>query len=166
MIISFVVAASENGVIGKDNQLPWRLPDDLKFFRKTTLGKPVIMGRKTWESLGGNPLPKRQNIVLSSNAPNLPEGVLHYTSIKDAVNAARQREAPEACIIGGGQIFAAALPLADIVYLTRVHTVIEHGEVFFPALPKEEWILAWEEAHHADELNNYDFSFQRWERRK
>jgi len=164
MIISFVVAAAENNVIGVDNQLPWRLPEDLRFFKRTTLGKPVVMGRKTWESLGGKPLPSRQNIVLSSKPMMLPEGVLHSTSLEEALNTARESGAAETCIIGGGQIFQAALPLADIIYLTRVHTVIEGGDAHFPTLDATEWKLVWEEPHQADEKNNFDFTFQRWER--
>jgi dihydrofolate reductase len=164
MIISFVVAAAENNAIGRNNQLPWRLPEDLRFFKRTTLGKPVIMGRKTWESLGGKPLPNRQNIVLSSKPPELPEGVLHSASLEDALNITKASGAEETCIIGGGQIFEAALPLADVIYLTRVHTVIEDGDAFFPVLSADVWKLAWEEAHQADEKNNFDFTFQRWER--
>lgn len=166
MIISFVVAVSENNVIGKDNKLPWRLPADLQFFKKTTLGKPVIMGRKTWESINERPLAGRLNIVLSSLALNLPDGMPQCTSIDDALQVAKMRDAGEACIIGGGEIFKATLPIADIIYLTRVHTIIEDGTVFFPELDKKVWELKWEEAHETDEKNNYAYTFQRFERRK
>ncbi len=166
MIISFVVAASENGVIGKDNHLPWRLPADLQFFKKTTFGKPVIMGRKTWESLGSKPLPGRLNIVLSSHYLDLREGMVHCTSIEDALKIAEEANPQEACIIGGGELFKATLPMADNIYFTRVQTVIENGDVFFPELKKTDWKRTWEEPHEADEKNIYPFTFQKWERRK
>ena len=162
MIITLVVAASENNVIGRDNKLPWHLPDDLKFFKKTTLGKPVLMGRKTWESMNGKPLPGRTNIVLSGSAPELPPGVLLFSSIREALSACNGE--PEVCIIGGGQIFNETLDLADNIYLTRVHTTIEDGSVFFPELDAGLWQLSWQEHHEADERHAFAFTFQHYEK--
>lgn len=160
-----VVAASENNVIGKGNELPWHLPDDLKFFKKITSGKPVVMGRKTFESLG-RALPNRLNIVLSRQQPALTEGVLHYTSLEDALAFLQAGQTPEACIIGGGIIFKEAIALADEVYLTRVHTVIPDGDAFFPELSSGEWELSWEEHHPADEKHQFSFTFQQYKRKK
>jgi dihydrofolate reductase len=165
MIRTLIVAASENNVIGINNDMPWHLSDDLKFFKKTTLGKPVLMGRKTYESLG-KPLPKRLNIVLSRNAIALPEGVLHYRSYNEAIAYLEQEHTPEVCIIGGGIVFEEALAAADQVYLTRVHTTLENGEVFFPNLDSALWEKVWEEFHPQDEQHAFAFTFQRFERKK
>jgi dihydrofolate reductase len=121
MIKTIVVAASENNVIGIDNNLPWHLPDDLKFFKKTTLGKPVLMGRKTFESLG-RPLPNRLNIVLSRSKQALPEGVLQFSDYNEAILYLEGKHTEEVCIIGGGVVFANTLDLVDQLFITRVHT--------------------------------------------
>jgi dihydrofolate reductase len=163
MIRTIVVAASENNVIGINNNLPWHLSDDLKFFKKITLGKPVLMGRKTFESLG-KPLPKRLNIVLSRSTQNLPEGVLHFDKYELAIQFLEKEQTPEVCIIGGGVVFADAIDSADQIYLTRVHTTLDNGEVFFPLLEKEKWNLVWEEFHPQDELHNYSFTFQHYKK--
>lgn len=163
MEIRIVVAASENNFIGIDNQLPWHLPDDLKFFKKMTSHMPVVMGKNTWISLG-KALPNRLNIVISSILKEVPEGVLIVESLEKAIEYLRIESHEVVSIIGGGQIYKAALPLTDVVYLTRVHTVLQNGTVTFPVLPKEDWKLTWEEAHHADEKHAFDFTFQKWER--
>lgn len=164
MVVSFIVAASENDGIGINNQLPWHLPEDLKFFKRTTLGKPVIMGRKTYESLG-RPLPGRLNIVLSKNADlQLPDGVLLMHDIADAIALLNEQQTEEAFIIGGGNIFRKTLEFADRIYLTRVHTTLEEADVFFPHLDHSHWHLAWEEAHGADEKHAFAYTFQRYER--
>jgi dihydrofolate reductase len=163
MELTLVVAASENNVIGKGNQLPWHLSDDLKFFKQVTSGKPVVMGRKTFESLG-RPLPNRLNIVLSRSAISLPEGVLLFHALQEALEYLRQQALPEACIIGGGIVFEEALPVATQVYLTRVHTTIADGEAFFPELSPDQWQLTWESAHPADEKHAYAFTFQQYKR--
>jgi len=162
MKLILVVAAAENNVIGVQNELPWHLPDDLKFFKKITLNKPVIMGKNTWFSIG-KPLPNRLNIVISTTLEEVPEGVLRFDTLKASLEYLQSLNIPEACIIGGGYLFKEALPLAATIYLTRVHTQIENGEVFFPALPAI-WKKVWEEHHHKDERHIYDFSFQQWER--
>jgi len=161
MQISFVVAASENNVIGIDNELPWHLPMDLKFFKKMTSGKPVIMGRKTFESLG-KALPNRLNIVLSRHLKKPPEDTQLFPKFKDALTFLNTENYPEICIIGGGQVFAESMDLADIIYITRVHTVIENGTAFFPEIDKGKWRLEWEEHHEKDEKHQFSFTFQKW----
>lgn len=165
MIISGIVAIAENNAIGRDNQLPWHLPEDLKFFKRTTMGKPVIMGRKTYESIG-KPLPGRLNIVLSSN-PNLdmPEGVPVYNNVRGALHKVEE-EHDEVFIIGGGKIFEETLSIMDRLYVTVVKTKVEGADAFFPHMDHTHWKLVWEEAHQADEKHQYDYTFQHWERVK
>ncbi len=164
MILSFIVAVSENNAIGKGNALPWHLPEDLKCFKRTTLGKPVLMGRKTYESLG-RPLPGRLNIVVSGNKElELPDGVLLYNDINAAVERMQHETAEEGFIIGGGKIFEETMALADRMYITRVHTTIPDADVFFPDVDHTHWKLVWEEKHNADEKHKYSFDFQQYER--
>lgn len=161
MTISLIVAASSNNVIGVNNQLPWHLPNDLKFFKNLTWAMPVVMGRRTFESMG-KALKGRLNIVITSNKDAEFENAVTVNSVKDALFVAQDGDYNEVFIIGGGQIFNEVLPKADKVYLTRVHTEIE-GDVFFPQLDKK-WKLAWNEDHSKDEKHAYDYSFQRWEK--
>src|SRR6185312_3005695 len=120
MILSFIVAVSENNAIGIRNTLPWHLPEDLKFFKRTTIGKPVIMGRKTYQSLG-SPLPGRLNIVLSSQKDIiLPAGVLLYNDVNAAIERLKQEKVEEGFIIGGGKVFETTMALAERMYVTRV----------------------------------------------
>jgi dihydrofolate reductase len=166
MILSFIVALADNNAIGINNELPWHLPDDLKFFKKTTLGKPVLMGRKTYESLG-KPLKGRLNIVVSSNPSFRPEdGVLVYKNMEDAVARLSEEPIDEAFIIGGGKVFTDTLHLAQRMYLTRVHTSIPDADAFFPSFNEAEWKLSWSEDHVADEKHRFSFTFQQWERVK
>lgn len=134
-MISLVVAAARNNVIGKGNALPWSLPNDLKHFREVTAGHTIIMGRKTFESIG-RPLPKRRNIVITRQADYKPEGVEVVGSLDAAVVTVPPDE--EVFVIGGGEIFKQALPIADRVYLTRVEVDIE-GDAFFPPLEPGQW---------------------------
>jgi dihydrofolate reductase len=134
-LISLIAALAENGVIGRDNALPWRLPADLARFRRLTLGKPVIMGRKTYESIG-RPLPQRRNIVLSRQDLALPEGAVRADGPAAALELADG--AAETMVIGGAEIYRLFLPLARRLYLTRVHAEIE-GDTRFPPLPAAEW---------------------------
>lgn len=164
MIISVIVAASENQVIGIDNKLPWHMPADLKYFKSHTLGKPIIMGRKTFESVG-KPLPGRHNIVITRQPDYEQEGVFVVPSIEAAIDKARTFEGSELFITGGTEIFKQALPLVQRVYLTRIHTVVE-GDAHFPVIHEPEWTLVKEDAHQPDEKNKYPYSFQVWERRK
>ena len=160
MMISIIVAASENGVIGVQGELPWRLSDDLRRFKQLTMGKPIVMGRKTWDSIG-RPLPGRQNIVITRQADFDARGCDVVRSREAAVAAAQG--APELMIIGGSQVYELFLPDAARVYLTRVHAQIK-GDAHFPVLDAAEWELVDEERHPADERNEYDFSFRRFER--
>ncbi|ATL47951.1 diacylglycerol kinase [Chitinophaga caeni] len=163
MIVSIIVAASENNVIGKNNDLPWRLPADLKYFKNTTWGMPVIMGRKTYDSLG-KPLPGRQNIVITRQEDWKAEGVQVTNSIENALSLARAWDVNEAFITGGSEIFKQALPITDRVYLTRVKAIVD-GDAYFPELPTGEWELSRGELHEADEKNPYEYEFQVWERK-
>jgi dihydrofolate reductase len=164
MILSAIVAVSENNAIGKDNQLPWHLPDDLKFFKKTTIGKPVLMGRKTFESLG-KPLPGRLNIVVSHQRDlHLPEGVLLYNNLGEALKRLEGEPVDEAFVIGGGKIFEETMNDLDRLYVTRVKTVVEDATAFFPEIDHTHWKLVWEEPHTADEKHRYSFTFQKLER--
>ena len=163
MTISFVVAASENNVIGKDNRLPWRLPNDLKFFKNTTWAMPVIMGRKTFESFG-KPLAGRTNIVITRRDDWQAEGVVKVKSLEEALQAAEQTDAKEAFIIGGGEIFRQSFPMADKIYITRVHTQLD-GDAFFPEIKEGEWQLFSNLDCSADARHAYAYSFQLWKRK-
>ena len=164
MIVSLIVAVSENNAIGRKNTLPWSLPEDLKFFKRTTLGKPVIMGRKTFESLG-QPLPGRLNIVLSGNHNMiLPQGVLLYNDINTALERLQNENTDECFIIGGGKVFENTMPLTDQMYITRVHTRIEDADTFFPNIDHTHWKMVWEEKHKADAKHQYDYTFEKYER--
>jgi dihydrofolate reductase len=162
MLISIVTAVADNGVIGKDGQLPWRLPDELKRFKEITMGKPIIMGRKTYESLG-RPLPGRMNVVVSREyVPDCNECAV-APSLDAALELARATGAKEACVIGGAQLYAAALPRAEVLYITRVHGNVE-GDTYLPEIPLEEFQLTDSTQHPADEKHAYSFTMQQWMR--
>jgi dihydrofolate reductase len=160
-IVTLVVAAAENGVIGRDNALPWHLPDDLKHFKQVTLGKPVVMGRKTFESIG-KPLPGRQNIVVTHDANYQHPGVTVVRSPEAALTAAGA--APEIMVIGGAALFRDLLPRATRVHLTRVHSSVD-GDVRWPGLELHEWRRVECEAHAADERHAFAMTFELWEKR-
>ncbi|MDX1499159.1 MAG: type 3 dihydrofolate reductase [Woeseiaceae bacterium] len=159
-MISLVVAASENGVIGRDGGLPWRLGDDLRRFKALTMGKPIVMGRKTFESIG-RPLPGRQNIVITRQTGFTAEGCDVVASQEEAVAAAG--DADEIMVIGGGEIYALFLPRAERVYLTRVAAEVE-GDTHFPDLPADEWTETAHESHMANERNDHDFTIITYDR--
>ncbi len=150
-MISLIVAASTNNVIGNDGELPWRLSDDLKRFKAVTMGKPIVMGRKTFESIG-RPLPGRQNIVITRQGNFSADGCDVVQSIEQAVDVAGG--ADEIMVIGGSEIYAAFLPIADRIYLTRVHTEVE-GDAFFPNLDETVWRDSASEDYEADASNDY-----------
>lgn len=158
-MISIIVATAENGVIGKDNQLLWKLSSDLKQFKNLTTGHSVIMGRKTFESIG-RPLPNRTNIVISRQQDFvLPEGVLKASSLENAIELAKTHVGSEEIfIIGGGNVYEQALKITDKIYLTEVDANIE-GDAFFPTLDMSEWTETSRVSHHKDEKNEYDFDF-------
>lgn len=164
MTLSHVVAAADNNAIGKNNQLLWSLPNDMKFFKNTTWGMPVIMGRKTYESLG-KPLAGRTNIIITRKQNWQPEGVFVVHDLKEAMAAAGATDAKEAFIIGGGEIYQQTLPLTQRVYLTRVHTTLE-GDTFYPGINEADWQLLSQLDFNADEKHGYAYSFQVWQRKE
>ena len=160
-MISIIVAADENNVIGKDNDLIWHLPNDLKFFKEKTSGHAIIMGRRTFESVG-KPLPKRTNIIITRDTSFRPEGCVVVHSLEEAlVEAAKTDENP--FIVGGEQIYRLALPLTDVVYLTRIHHKFE-GDRHFPELG-DEWIKVENIPHPEDEKHAYPFTFKTYKKR-
>ncbi len=164
MTLSAIVAVDENNAIGRDNHLPWYLPEDLKYFKRTTMGKPVLMGRKTYDSLGKH-LPGRLNIVVSSQKDlQLPEGVLLYNSLGEAIERLKQEDVAEGFIIGGGKIFEETIGTLDRLYITLVHTKVEGAEVYFPHVDHTQWKLVADDKHQADEKNAFAYDFQVWER--
>ncbi|WP_129774996.1 type 3 dihydrofolate reductase [Peristeroidobacter soli] len=157
---SIIVAVAENGVIGSGNQLPWRLPDDLKRFKALSLGKPIVMGRKTFDSIG-RPLPGRLNIVISRQPGLEIPGCTVVTSIDEAIAAARP--APEIVIVGGADIYRQVLPQVQVIHLTRVHASVD-GDVVFPTLQEQQWREVAKEYHPADERHAHAFTFSTLER--
>jgi len=159
-MISIIVAASANNVIGVEGDLPWRLSDDLKRFKVITMGKPIVMGRKTWDSIG-RPLPGRQNIVITRQADFVAEGCDVVASADEAIAATAG--AGEVMVIGGSQVYSLFLPNAERLYLTRVHAEVE-GDAFFPEIDESRWRLVNDELHSADDRNAFDYSFRTYER--
>jgi dihydrofolate reductase len=155
-MIHIIVAASKNHVIGKDNKLLWHLPNDLKYFKAVTTGHPIIMGRKTYEAIG-KPLPNRLNIVISRNQYESTENLIYTTSLQEAVAIAKVKD-EEIFIIGGGEIYRQALPLADKIHFTLVDTTID-GDTFFPELNETEWEIESAEFHAKDEKHAFDYTF-------
>jgi len=153
--IALVVAVADNGIIGRGGALPWHLPDDLKFFKSVTLGKPVLMGRRTFESIG-RPLPGRRNLVLTRGSRALPAEVEAVSSVAAALALVAGSE--EICVIGGAALYAETLPLAQRLYLTRVHGCVE-GDVCFPPWVASEWIEIERREHPADARHAYAMSF-------
>ena len=155
MQISLIVAISANNVIGKDNQLPWRLPADMKNFKQVTMGKPVIMGRNTYESIG-KPLPGRTNIVITSKPDYEAKGCTVVHSLDTAL--AEVSASQEVMFIGGSTLYHEALPIVDRIYLTLIHSDFE-GDTFFPHYNREQWHEVSRENFQPDEANPYPFSF-------
>jgi dihydrofolate reductase len=163
MIVSLLVAASENNVIGKDNQLPWHLPNDLKYFKNLTWGMPILMGRKTFDSIG-KPLPGRKSIVITRNGDWRHDGVDVVHSIEEATQKAESYGVKEIFVIGGAEIFKTSLSTANRVYLTRIHQDFD-GDVYFPEVSDKEWELTTSRFCKADEKNIYDHTYQVWNRK-
>ena len=164
MIISTIVAVAKNNVIGKDNDIPWYLPADLKYFKKVTTGHYIVMGRKCYESIG-RPLPKRTNVIVTRNPFFIATGCLVTHNVAEAVQLAEANGEEEVFIIGGGQIYEIALPHVNRIYLTEVDLEVE-GDIFFPEINPKEWRLIEEIKHDADEKNEYDYTFKILERKK
>ena len=164
MLVSAIVAVAENGVIGKDNDIPWRLSNDLKYFKRTTLDHHIIMGRINFLSIG-RPLPKRTNVIITRNLFYAVDGCLIAHSVEEALQIAFDNGEEEAFIIGGAKIYELSMPFWDRLYFTRVHAEVE-GDVFFPELNMEEWELVSSEPHKADEKNEFDYTFEVYERKQ
>jgi dihydrofolate reductase len=160
MKLSAVVAASDNDVIGRDNALPWHLPADLAYFKRVTMGKPVLMGRRTYESIG-KPLPGRRNLVLSRREYQAA-GVERVASVEEACE--RVAGVPEMMVIGGAELFRLALPVMNFIHLTRVHCRVEDGDTFMFPIAPDEWREVRREEHAADARNAYAMTFIELER--
>ena len=165
--VSLIVAVTRNQVIGRDNQMPWHLPADLRYFKQRTLGKPIIMGRKTWESLG-RPLPGRLNIVITQQADTAFAGAEVFSDLPAAIQRgqewAKEQGVDEVMVIGGGQLYRQALGLAQRVYLTRIELELE-GDTFFPVLDAQQWQQSDAQAHPAQEQEP-GYTFEVWQRRQ
>jgi dihydrofolate reductase len=164
--LAVIVAAAENGVIGNNNALPWHLSEDLRYFKRVTMGKPIVMGRKTYESIG-RPLPGRTNIVITRQADYAAEGIKVVPSLEAALALAEGIAlidgAQELMVIGGAQIYAEALPRAERLYLTQVHANVT-GDAVLPAIDWANWREVRRERHEAEPPNPYDYSFVLYER--
>ena len=163
MIISLIVAAAKNQAIGKDNRMIWHLSNDMKRFRRLTTGHHILMGRKTYASLG-KPLKNRTNLVVTRNAEYSSEGFEVFTSLEAAIEYAKANGEEELFVIGGGEIYKALMPIANRIYLTKVLAEPD-ADAFFPEINEEDWMVTFEEAHLADEKNDHAFIFIDLERR-
>lgn len=161
MKIAMIAAMAKNRVIGLDNDMPWHLPDDLKFFKATTTGKPVVMGRKTFESIGSKPLPNRPNYVISRQADFVAAGATVYTSVDEALQELSEHE--EIIIMGGGQLYNMMLPRADRLYLTQIDADI-NGDTYFPDWTEMDWNELSRVHHQKDERHIFEFDFVTLER--
>jgi dihydrofolate reductase len=161
-LVSIIVATDERGAIGRDGGLPWRLPDDLRRFKALTLGKPVVMGRRTWDSIG-KPLPGRHNIVVTRATGRGLEGATVVNSLAAAIAAAG--DVPEVCIIGGAEIYRLALPITDVIHLTRVRATVA-ADTYFPELAAGEWDEEVLEERAADDRHALPFSYVVQRRRR
>jgi dihydrofolate reductase len=161
-MISLIWAMDENRVIGLHNQLPWRLPEDLKFFKRVTMGHPIAMGRKTYESIG-KPLPGRENIVITRDESFLPEGCVIMNSMEEFFEYTAQMD-DEVFVIGGAEIFKEIMPKADKLYLTMIHEQFE-GDTYFPVFDIDKWQLETREKGIKDEKNPYDYEFLIYKRK-
>lgn len=163
--ISLIAALDRANAIGRDNDLPWRLPDDLKRFKALTLGKPVLMGRRTAQSLG-RALPGRLNLVMTRSGQVPFEGMQAVASLQAAITVAKASGAEELAVIGGGDIFALALPHADMLYLTHVDTRVERADAHFPTFDAGDWEVVARQAHAADARHALAFEFVDYRRRR
>ena len=163
-MLSIIAAISENNALGKHGQLLCHLPDDLRHFKEITLGSPVIMGSTTYLSLPKRPLPKRQNIVITSRQDAVFEGADVAHSIAEACNMVRETE--QAFVIGGGSIYRQFLPLVDQLYITHIHHTWDDADTFFPSIDHAVWQCISEEHHTADKRNPYAYTFAKYVRRK
>ncbi|NND31921.1 MAG: dihydrofolate reductase [Saprospiraceae bacterium] len=165
MIISAIAAMSSNRVIGRNNDLPWSLPADMKFFMRTTKGHHVIMGRKTFESMGV-PLKNRTNIVITRDMFYAASGIIVAHSLHEALAIAKKAGEAEVFIIGGAEIYTLALPILDRIYLTEIDLTVQDGDAFFPEFDPNNWMLTSQQVNEPDQKNPHPFVFNIYERRK
>lgn len=158
MKISSIVAVSNNLAIGVDNDLPWHLPNDLKFFKETTRGHHVLMGRKSFESIG-RPLPGRTNIVITRNEDYYHSGIIVKHSIVDGIRYAQNAGVENLFILGGSNVYFQTIDLWDTLYITKIDTHIDNATAFFPEIDESKWKLISEEKHSSDEHNKFDHNF-------
>ncbi len=163
MKTSLIAAISQNNSIGKDNGMIWKLSGDMKIFRTLTTGHHVIMGRKTFESMGGRILPNRTNVIISRNPDFKVEGCINVSSLEEALSVAEKNGEEEAFVIGGGEIYNLSIPDADVLYITHVRATVE-GDTFFPRIDPSFWKQIKHENYSKDEKNEYDFTFCEYER--
>lgn len=166
MLISLVVAAGDDHAIGAGNALLWKLPNDMRFFKNLTWGMPIIMGRKTFVSMASKPLPGRISIVVTRNIDewNGKQGVMMASSIDEALEKASETDCKEVFVIGGGDIYRQVLPIANRIYMTRVHGTFPHADTFFPVLDESHFRLMDCVEMGTDEKHDYACSFETWER--
>lgn len=162
MILSLIVAASTNNAIGKNGQLLWNLPNDLKYFKNTTWGMPVLMGRKTFEAVN-KPLPGRINIVITRQENWFADNVIIVKNLAEALEKARETNCKEIFIIGGGEIYRESMGMANKIYITRVHAILE-GDTFFPVIDEAKWTLKNHLDFEPDDKHAFGYSFQVWEK--
>ncbi len=160
MNISIIVAASKNNVIGNKNQLPWHLPNDMKFFKQTTWAMPIVMGRKTFESIGSKPLKGRFNIIITKQSSYNSNGASVVNSFENAIELAKKNDYKEIIICGGGEIYKEAMPIAHKIFITRVDTIID-GDTFFE-MDINNWTLVFKEPNLADEKHKFNYCFETW----
>lgn len=164
---SLIAAVALNGAIGRDNDLLWHISEDMKFFKRTTLGCPVIMGFNTFKSLGSRPLPKRTNIVISTHEwTGAPEGIVVVGSLAEGWEAAAGTGAEIAFVIGGGKIYRQAVGVVDTMYITRVHADIPDADTFFPETDTSQWLGESIDGLHHDDETGYDFEFMHYRRKE
>ena len=160
---ALIAAVADGMAIGRDNSMPWHISEDLKYFKRTTLGCPVIMGSATFRSLGGRPLPRRLNIVLSRSAAiSLPEGVRQAGSLDEAYAVAEESGASRCFVTGGGQVYAEAIGSADALYITRVHAAVPDADAFFPEIDPSVWRRCAVSQTMKDPETGYDFEFEEY----
>ncbi len=164
-MLSIIVAASTNNAIGHNNKLLWHLPNDMKFFKATTWAMPVIMGRKTFESMGSKPLNGRTNIIITTQKDWIATGTITAYSLQDAIAKANLTNCTEIMIAGGGEVYKQSMDVADVIYITRVHTVID-GDTFFPEINLTKWTLETQHNYTKDEKHKFDYSFEKYSNKK
>jgi len=164
MLISAIVAKAKNNVIGKDNDIPWYLPADLKYFKRVTTGHHIIMGRKVYQSIG-KPLPKRTNVIVTRNPFFIVSNCFIANSIEEGINIAQENSDDEVMIIGGGEIYKQTMDLWDKLYITEVDAVVA-GDIYFPEMDLDQWALVSKEDHQKDSKNQYNYSFQVYDRKR